>query len=76
MKNLENITLLPLTIFVLLYCSSCSYKCNGTWTQRKSFDNKWKRAQKVVLNPKKKIDRSKSKSVRIFKKEKCAFTSN
>ena len=76
MKNLRKITLISLTIFVLLYCSSCSYKCNGTWAQRKSFDNKWKRAQKVVLNPKKKINRSKSKSVRIFKKEKCAFTSN
>ena len=75
MKNLENITLLPLIIFVLLYCFACSYKCNGTWAQKKSFDNNWKSAQKVVLNPKKKIDQSKSKSVRIFKKEKCAFTS-
>ena len=42
MKNLRKITLISLTVSGLLYCSSCSYKCNGTWTQRKSFDNLYK----------------------------------
>jgi hypothetical protein len=34
----------PQNVLVEILCV-----CNGTWAQRKSFDNKWKRAQYVAI---------------------------
>jgi len=76
MKNLENITLLTLIVVGLLFCSSCSYRCNGTWAQRKNFDNNWKRAQNEIMTPNKIFRTSKTSSFSSKKKYKCAFTSN